>query len=347
MQYRKYHLPTLIAIFTIFAASTWLSHPVYSAESTGQGVSIQEVSPATPAVPVDVVGHEYAPEIMYAVRMGYMNLVDKTHFNPDSGIRAVDFLVCLKKVLEKRGSSSYWESKLDTPKLPITKQQAAKLIVANALSAQDRDELQKQYRVPAEYLSDYVDVGKISPWALSYMADAVFRGWISGDRSQLDADKPATRGFIAQMLSRAFPDKDDNTGLIVRVSRKLLKSAEKTVQIVYSPYEGPVATTIIYPDPKHLPPYSFLEMPGMISYGQSMQSPGVTRAGVNPLVVNAIEIRTNPQGEGSINGVPQIVISPEDGAKVQAADTEGLFLRRWSVVIVIEDEVPPAATTKS
>lgn len=69
---------------------------------------------------------------------------------------------------------------------------------------------------------------------------------------------------------------------------------------------------------------------GIVGYSYSMD--GAVRAGAHPLVVNAIGVEGPPMS----NFKTDIVISPDDAARIRAANADSRFLERLQVDIVLE-----------
>lgn len=71
---------------------------------------------------------------------------------------------------------------------------------------------------------------------------------------------------------------------------------------------------------------------GMVSYSRTMGevSQGNTRAGYQPLIIKAVEVRGGPQSVNRVN----VVVSVEDGNRILAANQKGHFLEDCRVVFV-------------
>lgn len=281
-------------------------------------------------VPADVKGRAFEQEVGLALKLGYMNLIGDSAFKPEGTVLAKDFISCVDRGLRNVGLSAAAQLPADDPEAEITRQQAVKLLVTGVLTADQIELIGRQCGGAYLYLSDFLDAGRVAPWAEPYFVAAVYKGWVQ-DTTRLLPDGLATREFAAAILARAFPDPAAYTGLVVYVDPAQLRRAQ-FIQIV-SDGLGP-ATEVLYPDPKNMPSFAFLGTPGIASFCDSLDEAKERRVGANPLEVAAADVR---QGAG---GSLQFVLSPEDAMAVWGGDVMGLFRRTWRVAIVKANEGP-------
>lgn len=276
-----------------------------------------------PVSVVDVAECEQQCEITAAVKLGLMGVADGAHFRPDEPVLARDFMLYLKNALAMSGIDAGNLYKPDTPDKPITRQQAAKLLVASVLTKEEIEQIGKLCGGAELYLSDFPDAGETSQWAEAYVAAAVYKGWMP-DRLKLGPKKDATRAYVAAMIARIFPPPGSYTGLAVKVTAPDFKRAQSLQVVVEVAGSAP---EVIFPNPRHCPPFAFLQAPGMISYFPTVEEAS-SRVGAKPLVVESGNLRK------AENGSDQIVLSAEDAKAIQDADAQGLFLRSWHVAII-------------
>jgi hypothetical protein len=270
----------------------------------------------------DIGDSAYKSEIEVAVKLGYMSLVDGSSFKPDGKIRAKDFLSCIRKGMSAVGVTSDSESTVENPKAWITRQEAMKMLVSCLLTREQLDLLGKQCGGTSLYLSDFTDANDVASWAESYVAAAVFRGWVP-DRARLYPKEDATRGFAAALLARAFPDQTAFTGLVVYVCAPNFKRA-MCVQVISE-------DQTVYPAQDGLPSIAFSSAPGIASFCPSLEEAKKRRVGFNPLVVAAERVQRGRKGE------VQLIVPADEAQKIVAANQQGLFLKTWRVAII---EVP-------
>lgn len=222
---------------------------------------------------------------------------------------------------------------------PVTRLRAltafVKLFVSPEATATYRD-------APAHQMPP--DAETIPPWGWPYAAAAVEQGWWRADRP-LRARDLATWAFVGAILqqmpieerayasprrtadNRAQREEDDGsardpdgyTGLIVD-ARDLRLWRSMSLRILDE--DG----RVIYPDPRHLPDYDFLQEQGMAAYNASAQE--ARRAGNRPMIVRA----ANVAGPGH----DDLIVSNETAERIRAANRRSGFLRRWAVCVLVE-----------
>lgn len=270
--------------------------------------------------PSDIRDSAYQPEILAAVRLGYMSL-DGNSFKPDSRIKGRDFLAGIKRGIEKSAAPTA-ECSIENSNSYISRQQAVKALVSALYTREQIEMIGKRCGGPELYLCDYADAGEIASWAEPYMAVAVYEGWVP-ERALLHPKDDATREFAAVLLARAFPDQSAFTGLVVYVSDPSYRRA-MSVQIVSDdPGSEPV-----YPSANAMPSISFSSAPGVVSFSANLPDAMTRRVGPNPLLVSAVRMQ---KGKG---GRLQVVLPASEAAKVIEANKQGLFLETWRVAIL-------------
>lgn len=283
-----------------------------------------------PVLPPDVqADYPYADEVVVALQLGYMKLPDGRNFKPDNPIKAGEFVACIQRGLKAVGYSTS-ATKPDKPNELITKQQAAKLLVDTLLSPEEIDSVCKKCGNCAEYLVDFRDANMVSGWAEKFLTAGIYKAWMP-DIYWLRPDKPVSRGYAAALLARAFPRKDAYTGLVLSFQSGKCERVQ-SMQIVSEAPSG--ACDVLYLLPSQMPSMSYIQAPGVLSYCQTEQEAKERRVGDNPLIVSAVAVRKNSQGRW------QIVLTPEDAAKVRDEDKKSLFFRTWRVALVTETQIP-------
>ena len=137
----------------------------------------------------------YVRELKLGVNLGYISsLADAS-----GPIRRADFVVCLHKALKMAGCPADGLTEPSKPKTSITRQEAVKVLVAAVLSPKEITDICTLCGGADTYLNDFLDASKVSPWARPYFTAAIYRGWVP-DRTYLQPDQPATRGYIAALL---------------------------------------------------------------------------------------------------------------------------------------------------
>ncbi|MDO8587910.1 MAG: thioredoxin family protein [Armatimonadota bacterium] len=266
----------------------------------------------------------YYDEIKLALRLGYLS----PGADPYANVRAGDFAACLNR-LYQQGCSAFTPKPPNKPNEMITKQQAVTLLVSCMLSDKDLADIEVMCGgKDSNYLGGsgaqgFKDGDSIT-WARRICTAAVYKGWIP-DREKLSPNEPATRGYIAALLVRAFPDPKGTTGLVIHVPRDF--NTCQTIQVI--PDQMTDTSEVVYPQTKYLPSASFQQSPGMVSFPLPGDDVALRRrVGSRPMEVTAIRVQKGPSYQW------QLVLSNEDAARVREADQESQFMRCWRVAIL-------------
>ena len=283
-------------------------------------------------IPSDVKGSSFEREIGSALRLGYMNTIGDNSFKPSGKIKAKDFVTCITRGATSSGVKIDTISEPADPNAVITRQEAVKLLVSSLVTPDGADKIGLMCGGAPLYLSDFLDANEVASWAESYFAVAVYKGWLA-DRYRLYPKEAATREFAAVLLARAFPDPKAYTGLAVYVNSADLKRVQ-SVQII-------AGTDVIYPSSRGIPSFAFFDTPGIASFYKTIDQGKAGRIGPNPLEISAIGTQ---KGQG---GVWQVMVSPEDAVKIQAANEEGIFIETWRIAILAAAPPPQPDQTTS
>jgi TolB-like protein len=180
------------------------------------------------------------------------------------------------------------------------------------------------------------DFEQVPGWGKPYVGAAIDQDWWPSDRP-VRPREAATWAFVGAILQRMplegeadsdarrtadtreeSGDSDVYTGLIVD-AREF--SLQRTMSLRILDEDG----RLVYPDPKHIPDYDFLQEKGLASYYTEAQE--ARRAGRRPLIVPAADV----VGPGRDN----LVVSNEAAHRIQEASRRGRFLQRWAVGVLI------------
>ena len=233
----------------------------------------------------------------------------------------------LRQVGQRLGSPRRPSLTLTQPSAPVTRLRALAALVKLAVSA---DELASYREAPNEEIAP--DAAQIPIWGRPFVAAAVGQGWWPEDRP-LRARETATWGFVGSLLARmpladdapesspflpaSEPEPVNYTGLVI-------DARDLPIQRAMSPRILDEEGNVVYPDPKHLPDFDFLQDKGMAAYAASEQE--TKRAGSHPLCVRAVDV-FGP-------GPDDLVVSNETAQQIRAANRRSKFLWRWSVCIL-------------
>lgn len=176
------------------------------------------------------------------------------------------------------------------------------------------------------------DAKEIPQWGIPYAVTASDQGWWNKERPLLPREN-ATWSFVAAILARthaveAMPaaprpapaaEPDAYTGLIVDATSLTL---QRTPNLRILDQDG----SIIYPDPKYLPDFDFLQDQGLASYVND--SATARRAGSRPLTVPAVGVA----GVGN----DDIVVTVEVARRILDENRRGRFLWRWAIAVLVK-----------
>jgi hypothetical protein len=218
---------------------------------------------------------------------------------------------------------------------PVIRLRVLTLLVRTAVRAED---IQSYREALPEQMPP--DAATLPLWARPYAAAAIDRGWWSGDQALRPRDN-ATRAFVAQLLQKMLPAKEERSepkSHAAVAKAAVLEDREESytglvidargmrVERQIGPRVLDEDGNVVYPDPKSLPEIDWLEDHGMADYATDEKS--MPRAGEHPLTVKAL----NTLGAGH----DDLVVSNAMAEQIRRAGRRTPFLKKWAVCILID-----------